>query len=168
MSDQCWLLWMLSAYRAGCLGLVCRPCSGRTFSSGAPSPKPSSQALVKEPPQSPSRPGFHWILKKRPGTKTDSSKFKHNCSNKYSRVVCKHNEGADACLWTNLVHYMTKLMEVSLHFIVLEKRGPSFSGFGEVSHHSCHWNPAFSIRSSAARLESKAGCVAVLSFPGGR
>lgn len=85
----------------------------------------------------------------------------------------KYKETADgvftvAYLRAELVHNMTKLMEISLHFMVLEERGPTFSGLGKVSHHGRHWKPAFSIRSSAARLETKAGCVAILSFSGGR
>lgn len=71
-------------------------------------------------------------------------------------------------LRADFMHNMTKLMEISLYFMVLEERGPTFTGLGEVGHHSCNWKPAFSIRSSAARLESEAGCMAILSFPGGR
>lgn len=65
------------------------------------------------------------------------------------------------------MHNMTKLMEISLHFMVLEERGPTFTGLGEICHHSCNWKSAFPIRSTAARLEPKAGGMAILAFPGG-
>lgn len=73
-----------------------------------------------------------------------------------------------AYLRTELVHNVTKLVKISLHFMVLEERGPTFSGLGKVSHHSRHRKPAFPSGSSAAGLEPKAGCMAILSFPGGR
>lgn len=72
-----------------------------------------------------------------------------------------------AYLRAELVHHVTKLVEVSLHFMVLEERWHAFPGFGEVGHHSCHREPAFSIRSSGARLEPETGSMAVLSFSGG-
>lgn len=70
-------------------------------------------------------------------------------------------------LGAELVHHMTKLVKESLHLMVLEERRPTCPGFGEVSHHGCHCKPAFSIRPSAARLETKACCMAILSIPGG-
>lgn len=68
-------------------------------------------------------------------------------------------------LSTELVHDMTKLVKISLHFMVLEERRTTFLGLGEVGHHGCHGKPSISIRSSAARLEPKASGVAILSLP---
>lgn len=81
--------------------------------------------------------------------------------------VCKYYETADAYLRTELMHNMAKLMEIGLHLMVLEEGGPTFPGLGEVCHHSCHWKSALPIRSFAAGLESKTGCVTIFSFPGG-
>lgn len=89
------------------------------------------------------------------------------CSNDTQYANYADDISTVAYLRTEFVHNMTKLVKISLHFMVLEKRGTTFSGLGKVSHHSCHWKSAFSIRSSAARLEPKAGCMAILSFPGG-
>lgn len=74
----------------------------------------------------------------------------------------------DNHLGAELVHHMTELMEVSLYFMVLEERGVSYSSLGKVGYHGGHWKHAFSIRPSAAWLEPKTGCMAKLSFPGGR
>lgn len=71
-ADLCWPLWRLSACPACPLGWERRPCSGRTVSSGAPSPKSSSRAPATAPPRSPSPPGFHWILKTRSDAYTGS------------------------------------------------------------------------------------------------
>ena len=73
VSDQCWPLWRRSVCPAGCLEWRCRPCSGETSFSGAPSPKPSSPASERELPQSPSPPGFHWTLKKLSDTRNKRS-----------------------------------------------------------------------------------------------
>ena len=71
-------------------------------------------------------------------------------------------------LRADFMHHVTKLMEVSLHLVVLQQRGPTLPGFGEVRHHSSHRKPAFPIRPSAAGLQAEAGGVAELSLPGGR
>lgn len=81
--------------------------------------------------------------------------------------VCKYYETADAYLGTELMHNMAKLMEIGLHLMVLEEGGPAFPGLGEVCHHSCHWKSALPIRSFAAGLEPKTGCMTIFSFPGG-
>lgn len=63
------------------------------------------------------------------------------------------------------MHNVTKLMEISLDFMVLKERGPTFTGLGEVGHHGCNRKRPFSIRPPAARLEAEAGRMAILPFP---
>ena len=153
VSDQCWLLWMQSGCRAGCLGSVSHPCSGETFFSVVPSPKPNSQASVRAPQQSLSLPGSHWTLKKWSDTNTSTGQAHSNhtvYANKQFAIIMYW--GADAYFRTDLVHNMTKLMKVCLHFMVLQERRPSFPGFGEVGHHCCHRELAFPIRFPAAGL----------------
>lgn len=74
---------------------------------------------------------------------------------------------SDAHLGADLVHDVAKLVEVSLHLMVLEQRGPAFPRLGKVCHHGCHWKSPLPVWSCAARLKAEAGCMAVLSFPGG-
>lgn len=79
-------------------------------------------------------------------------------------------EGAAAAayLGAELVHNVAKLVKEGLHLVVLEERGATFPGLGEVGHHSRHRQPALSVRASAAGPQPEAGSVAVLPFPGGR
>lgn len=80
----------------------------------------------------------------------------------FARHACN-----DAHLGAELVHNVAKLVEVGLHLMVLEERGPAFPGLGKVCHHGCHWKSALPVCSLAARLQPEAGCMAVLSLPGG-
>lgn len=65
------------------------------------------------------------------------------------------------------MHHVTELVKVGLHLVVLQQRGPSFPGLGEIGDHRRHGEPAFSLGSSAAGLQAEAGGVAVLSLPCG-
>lgn len=74
---------------------------------------------------------------------------------------------SDTHLRAELMHHVTKLVEIRLHFMVLQQTRHASPGFGEVGHHRCHREPAFSIGASAAGLQPEAGGVAVLPFSGG-
>jgi hypothetical protein len=64
------------------------------------------------------------------------------------------------------MHDVTKLMEVSSHFVVSQERGPACYGLREVDHQGSHRHHPTAIREKAAWLETKAGRMVVFSFPG--
>lgn len=72
-----------------------------------------------------------------------------------------------AHLSAQLVHDVTKLMEVCLHLIVLQQRRGICSGLAEVGHHGSDRHLPRAIGQQAAGLQPKAGSMAVLPLPVG-
>lgn len=72
-----------------------------------------------------------------------------------------------AHLSAQLVHDVTKLMEVRLHLVVLQQRRGVCCGLAEVGHHGSNRHLPRAVGQQAAGLQPEAGSMAILPLPVG-